>query len=86
MGAASWFRSQSGFAQDLPRAMERLIRFCAAASLIALLAACGGERDRDREEGPADREKPSLGAPQDDDGAEDKTDKKESRGDEEDDD
>jgi hypothetical protein len=66
--------------------MERLIRFCATACLIALLAACGGERDRDREEDPADREKPSLGVPQEDDEAEDKTDKKESRGDEEDDD
>jgi hypothetical protein len=65
--------------------MERLTRFLAAASLIVLLAACGGERSRDRDDGPEDREKPSLGAPQDDDDDEDKNDGQESRSDEEND-
>ena len=58
--------------------MDRLGRVLASASLIALLAACGGEGGRDREDGPADREKPSLGAPQD---GQDREDEKESRAD-----
>jgi hypothetical protein len=69
--------------------MVRFTRFLAAASLIALLAACGGEGGKDREDGPVDREKPSLGAPQDgdDDGGDRKeeNDGKDSRGEGEDD-
>jgi hypothetical protein len=42
-----------------------------------------GAGSRDRDDGPADREKPSLGAPRDDDDDEDKNDGQESRGEEE---
>jgi hypothetical protein len=60
--------------------MARITRFLAAASLMALLTACGGEGARDREEAPVDREKPSLGSPKADDDGQDKKDEKESRG------
>jgi len=53
-----------------------ITRFLAAASLIALLAACGDEGSRDREGGPADRDTPSLGSPQDGDAADDEKDEK----------
>jgi hypothetical protein len=55
--------------------MASITRFLAAASLIALLAACGGEGSRDREDGPADRDTPSLGSPQDGDAADEKDEK-----------
>ncbi len=55
--------------------MAPITRFLAAASLIALLAACGGEGSRDREDGPADRDTPSLGAPKDGDAADEKDEK-----------
>ena len=67
-----WCPSQSGFEQDPPRAMQRIIRFITAASLISLLAACGGEGGKDREEDQVDREKPSLGASKNGDEGEDK--------------
>ena len=60
--------------------MQRIIRFIAAASLISLLSACGGEGGRDREEDQVDRERPSLGATKDSDEGEDKKeDKKEEK-------
>ncbi|MFO0104353.1 MAG: hypothetical protein ACK516_03625 [Cyanobium sp.] len=59
--------------------MAPITRLLTAASLIALLAACGGEAGRDRDEGPADRDTPSLGAPQDGDDAGDEKDDKDSR-------
>lgn len=62
--------------------MQRITRFISAASLVALLAACGGEGARDREEDQVDREKPSLGASKDDDEGENKKEEKESREDE----
>ena len=52
--------------------MERITRFIAAASLVALLAACGGEEGKVREEDHVDREKPSLGASKNGDEGEDK--------------
>ncbi|MFN4867649.1 MAG: hypothetical protein ACK5GZ_15200 [Cyanobium sp.] len=55
--------------------MAPITRFLAAASLIALLAACGGEGSRDREDGPADRDTPSLGSPQDGDADDEKDEK-----------
>ena len=66
--------------------MQRIIRFIAAASLITLLSACGGEGAKDREEDQGDRERPSLGASKDcdegEDKKEDKKEEKESREDE----
>ena len=62
--------------------MQHITRFITAASLVALLAACGGEGGKDREEGQVDREKPSLGASKDDDEGENKKEEKESREDE----
>ena len=56
--------------------MQRIIRFIAAASLISLLSACGGEGGRDREEDQGDRERPSLGATKEDDEGEDKKENK----------
>jgi|GEM_PF-2864447 hypothetical protein len=56
--------------------MASITRFLAAASLIALLAACGGEGSRDRDDGPAERDTPSLGSPQDGDDAGDEEDEK----------
>jgi hypothetical protein len=56
--------------------MASIVRFLAAASLMALLAACGGEGKRDREDGPSERDTPSLGAPQDGDDAGDEKDEK----------
>jgi hypothetical protein len=52
-------------------APSRMIRVLAACSLITLLAACGGEAARDREEIQGDRETPSLAEPRDDDEEED---------------
>ena len=66
--------------------MGRITRFIAAASLVALLAACGGERGKDREEDKMDRERPSLGSSKDDDDGESKKEEKESREDEDRDD
>lgn len=43
-----------------------IARLLAAFSLITLLVACGGGGGGDREEGPDDRETPSLGEPKDD--------------------
>jgi uncharacterized lipoprotein len=62
--------------------MKRITRFIAAASLVALLAACGGEGRKDREEDQVDRQRPSLGASKDDDEGENKKEEKESREDE----
>jgi hypothetical protein len=66
--------------------MQRIFRFIAAASLISLLSACGGEGAKDREEDQVDRERPSLGASKDgdegEDKKEDKKEEKESREDE----
>ena len=62
--------------------MERITRLIAAASLVALLAACGGEEGKVREEDQVDREKPSLGASKNGDEGEDKKEEKESREDE----
>ena len=59
--------------------MDSISRFFAAASLIALLAACGGEGAREREEDPSDREKPSLAAPQADKDREDNKEGKEEK-------
>jgi hypothetical protein len=59
--------------------MERITRFIAAASLLALLAACGGEGGKDREEDQVDRERPSLGVSKDGDEGEDKKEEKVSR-------
>jgi hypothetical protein len=65
---------------------SRMIRVLAACSLITLLAACGGEGARDREETPGDRETPSPAEPRDDDDREEQRDEKESRREEDDDD
>ncbi len=81
-GASSRSGGQSGFAQDPRQVMDRIIRILAAASLTALLVACGGEKDRDKDDAPADRERPSLGAPQDDDDGENGKEEKEDRSDE----
>ena len=66
--------------------MDRIIRILAAASLTALLVACGGERHRDKDDAPADRERPSLGAPQDENDGENGKEENEDRGDEDGDD
>lgn len=52
-----------------PPTMTRssMARFLAVAGLTAVLVACGGESDSNREEGPSDRDTPSLGTSQDDD-------------------
>ena len=66
--------------------MKRITRFIATASLLTLLAACGGEGGREREIEQVDWEKPSLGASKDDDDSETKKEEKESREDEDRDD
>ena len=55
-------------------APARIIRVLAACSLMALLAACGGEGARDREEESGDRESPSLAEPRGDDDDDDDND------------
>ncbi len=68
---------------------NRLVRLFAACSLAALLAACGGEGARDREDAPDDQEKRSLTEPQGEDDDRDKRDdkdEKKSRSDEDGDD